>query len=315
MIFADKLIRLRKKMGLSQEELAFKMNVSRQAVSKWESTQSIPDLDNVLQLSTLFNVSTDFLLKDELESEALSNEEPLVRVVLLEEVNDYLEHVKKTALKTALGTLFCILSPLILIVLSILSDESIGFIKPELAVIIGIVVLFLFVMAGVTLFIASSFKEDRYTYITKKDFKLEYGAISVIRDKKGRFRNRYNAGILIGVILCISSPIALLITAFMNNLYAILVSISSLLVMISIAVFMFIYICSRWSGFERVSQEAVEKASGNKKEKIISKIIWSIATILYLSVSIIFGYWHLTWIIWVIAAAVQSIVFVLFKEE
>ena len=51
MIFADKLIRLRKKMGLSQEELAFKMNVSRQAVSKWESTQSNPDLDNVLQLS------------------------------------------------------------------------------------------------------------------------------------------------------------------------------------------------------------------------------------------------------------------------
>lgn len=315
MIFADKLIRLRKKMGLSQEELAFKMNVSRQAVSKWESTQSNPDLDNVLQLSTLFNVSTDFLLKDELESEELLDEEPLVRVVLLEEVNDYLDHVKKTALKTALGTLFCILSPLILIVLSILSDESIGFIKPELAIMIGIVILFLLVMAGVVLFITSSFKEDKYTHITKKEFNLEYGAISSIREKKGRFRNRYNAGILIGVILCISSPIALLITAFMNNLYAIVFSISSLFVMVSIAVFMFVYICSRWSGFEKVLQEEGEKVSGNKKENLISKLIWLIATIIYLSISFIFGYWHLTWIIWVIAAAVQSIVFVLFKEE
>ena len=57
MIFADKLIQLRKKNGLSQEELADKVGVSRQAVSKWESAQSIPDIDKVIALSGLVSQS------------------------------------------------------------------------------------------------------------------------------------------------------------------------------------------------------------------------------------------------------------------
>ena len=67
MIFADKLIQLRKKAGWSQEELASQMNVSRQSVSKWEGAQSVPDLDKIVRLSKLFGVSTDYLLKDEIE--------------------------------------------------------------------------------------------------------------------------------------------------------------------------------------------------------------------------------------------------------
>lgn len=63
MIFADKLIQLRKKSGWSQEELAQQMHVSRQSVSKWEGAQSVPDLEKMVQLSRLFNVTTDYLLK------------------------------------------------------------------------------------------------------------------------------------------------------------------------------------------------------------------------------------------------------------
>ena len=67
MILADRIIILRKKKGWSQEELAYKMNISRQAVSKWESDQSVPDIEKILQLSELFGVTTDYLLKDETE--------------------------------------------------------------------------------------------------------------------------------------------------------------------------------------------------------------------------------------------------------
>ena len=67
MILADKIMTLRKKTGWSQEELAAQLNVSRQSVSKWEGAQSIPDMDKVVQMSRLFGVTTDFLLKDELE--------------------------------------------------------------------------------------------------------------------------------------------------------------------------------------------------------------------------------------------------------
>ena len=64
MILADKIVEQRKKIGLSQEELADKLGVSRQAVSKWEGAQSIPDLGRILELGRLFGVSTDYLLKD-----------------------------------------------------------------------------------------------------------------------------------------------------------------------------------------------------------------------------------------------------------
>lgn len=64
MTFADKLIRLRKRNGMSQEDLADKLGVSRQAISKWEGMLSVPDLQNVLKISELFNVTTDYLLKD-----------------------------------------------------------------------------------------------------------------------------------------------------------------------------------------------------------------------------------------------------------
>lgn len=63
MTIADRVQSLRKSKGISQEELADKIGVSRQAVSKWESEQSVPDLDNVIIMSEFFGVTTDYLLK------------------------------------------------------------------------------------------------------------------------------------------------------------------------------------------------------------------------------------------------------------
>lgn len=74
MILAQKITDQRKKNGWSQEELAEKLNVSRQSVSKWESEQSVPDLQKIIQLAELFGVSTDFLLKDNVETSSIKNE-------------------------------------------------------------------------------------------------------------------------------------------------------------------------------------------------------------------------------------------------
>ena len=70
MILADKIIENRKKNGWSQEDLAYKLGVSRQSVSKWDGAQSVPDMKKIVQMSELFGVSTDYLLKDEIEDEA-----------------------------------------------------------------------------------------------------------------------------------------------------------------------------------------------------------------------------------------------------
>ena len=68
MTFGKKLQLLRKESGLSQEQLADRLSVSRQAISKWELDAALPDTANVIALSRLFNVSTDYLLKDDVEA-------------------------------------------------------------------------------------------------------------------------------------------------------------------------------------------------------------------------------------------------------
>ena len=65
MLFSEKLKKLRKENGLTQEELAEKISVSRQAITKWESGDGIPDIDNLKEISVLFNVSIDELVKED----------------------------------------------------------------------------------------------------------------------------------------------------------------------------------------------------------------------------------------------------------
>ena len=69
MKLSDKIIQLRKTNGWSQEDLAERLNVSRQAISRWEGATALPDVSNILQLSKLFGVTTDYLLNDEYESD------------------------------------------------------------------------------------------------------------------------------------------------------------------------------------------------------------------------------------------------------
>ncbi len=78
MRLSDKIVKLRKTNGLSQEELAEKLNVSRQAISRWEGATAQPDATNILQLSKLFGVTTDYLLNDEYESD---NDLPKVKEI------------------------------------------------------------------------------------------------------------------------------------------------------------------------------------------------------------------------------------------
>ena len=78
MKLSDKIIGLRKSNGMSQEDLAEKLNVSRQAISRWESGTAMPDASNILQLSKLFGVTTDYLLNDDYHSD---NDLPKVKEV------------------------------------------------------------------------------------------------------------------------------------------------------------------------------------------------------------------------------------------
>ena len=91
MILSEKIIMLRKKYGWSQEELAERLDISRQSVSKWESGASIPDLERIVGMSQLFGVTTDYLLKDEMEetefADGMTPEITEGKVITVEEAN------------------------------------------------------------------------------------------------------------------------------------------------------------------------------------------------------------------------------------
>lgn len=127
MLLADKIVTLRKRAGWSQEELAAQLGVSRQSVSKWEGAQSVPDMQKVVQMSRLFGVTTDYLLKEELGEPEPAPAEPdaPLRCVTMEQAADYLALRQAAAPKLALATLLCVFSPAALLLLAALSDRRV----------------------------------------------------------------------------------------------------------------------------------------------------------------------------------------------
>ena len=101
MNFSQKLQLIRKNKGFTQEELAGKLDVSRQAVAKWESGQVYPDISNLIQISRLFNVTVDYLVKDqECIVSCLDDKETdidrLVKFRLEANVNTYAAYMNET---------------------------------------------------------------------------------------------------------------------------------------------------------------------------------------------------------------------------
>ena len=88
MKLADKLFELRKEKGWSQEKLAEQINISRQSISKWESGQALPELEKIVELSKIFQVTTDYLLLEE-------SDKSEIKPVLSEDEKDrYYKEVK-----------------------------------------------------------------------------------------------------------------------------------------------------------------------------------------------------------------------------
>ena len=176
MIFADKLITLRKKEGWSQEELAEKLGVTRQSVSKWEGAQSVPDIDKILQLARLFGVTTDYLLKDELEQPGatapLPREERVTepcRTISFDEANAYLSTVQAVHGKMAAGVGLCILSPIPLLFLGAWSDGTPS--EERMAGLVAVLLLVL-VALGLLLILPAAIRLEAFEYLEKEQIAL-----------------------------------------------------------------------------------------------------------------------------------------------
>ncbi len=315
MILSDKIIKLRKKKGWSQEELADMMGVSRQAVSKWESAQAVPDIDKILKLSELFGVTTDFLLKDEIEYEKADeiNFDDTFRRVSRDEAQAYLAHKKKISWQIAIATLLCIISPVTLIVLGAASEvESFG-ISETLAGAVGFAALFGLVICAVAIFIVCGFKDEQYEFLEKNEpFELEYGIADMIKERMKSFRNKYIAANVTAACLCVFSPVPLILSAFFNeNDFFLVLMVAVMLVIVSIGVFLFVVSGVRNDGMKKLIEEGNHRVKERKKlmlKELIDGAYWTVLVAVYLIWSFLSHDWHITWIVFVIGGVINPVI-------
>ncbi len=320
MILADKIIENRKKNGWSQEELAEKLGVSRQSVSKWEGAQAVPDMKKILQLSELFGVTTDYLMKDEIEEAPPAELVPVdsgveeeIRMVSMEEADAFLSHNERAARRISSGVMVCIFSPIILILLGGLAEAGFISLNETVAEAAGTTVLLLMVAGAVAVFIGEGMRGAKYDYLEKTGIDTEYGVTGMVRERRDAYAETHTRLIIIGVMLCIISAVPLLIgeiIGYSNNTDLLpIVAVGGILVMCGIGVKLIVLTCIRKGGFDRLLEEG-DYTRLEKKAGRFDGIYWAIATAVYFVWSFVTMRWDFTWILWPIA----GVLFAAYRE-
>ena len=308
MKLGDKIIYLRRKAGWSQEELSEKLDVSRQSISKWESGQATPDVERIIELSNIFGVSTDYLLKDTSDGgEPLStlNEEDVADItpsydpkIKKEEIDGFLDYRKKHALPVAIGAMLCVLSPIPLIFLLCVSImDGIG--NTE-ALIFGISAIVFCVAIAVGLFVSYSVKGGAMEFISEGKFFADQSTKEYVRETKEAFRSGYARFNLIGVILCIIAALPVVLTSLIYE-EATLFGVCATLAIVAVAVFLFVKVGMVWGAYQALLKEG-DYAPKNKAIETFSTVYWCITVAIYLLWSIISGSWGISWIVWPVSA-------------
>lgn len=191
MTFADKLIRLRKQKGWSQEELADKLDVTRQAVSRWEGAQTYPDLPKIIQIGDVFGVSLDYLLKDEAqeeESASVGKERETAEKLSDEDVICYLKKSDISAAFKSVATAFFILAP-IMCLYFVYAGYGENSIDMKSAVVLSAVIPFICIAVAVTMLIIGFRCEKKYKYLLTTEFALQnVGVVDDVRQKTAKVR-------------------------------------------------------------------------------------------------------------------------------
>ena len=321
MILADKIIDLRKKNGWSQEELAEQLNVSRQSISKWESAQSIPDMGKILRLSELFGVSTDYLLKDDLETvEALAVPEAdgTARPVSMEEASTFLRLKAQNAGRVALGVFLCILSPVLLILLGGAQEYGRLALTENQAGGLGLIVLMLLIGCAVALFVLAGLRIGKYEYMEKEPIDTLYGVSGMVNERREQFRPVFARQLTIGIVLCVLAVIPLGISLLFSEEDGFLhvISVGIMLILIAFGVLLIVRTSIVWGGFRILLEEGDytrEAKEDQKAHSSIGTIYWLAVTAIFLGWSFFTNSWDRTWIIWPVAGVAYGAVFAVVK--
>lgn len=318
MILAEKIIYLRKRCGWSQEELAERLDVSRQAISKWEGAQAAPDMNRILRLSDIFGVSTDYLLRDELGPEDDSappvpndREAPEARTVSMEEADAFLSMRNRYSGRIALGVMLCILSPVPLILTAGAQAAGLVPLTEEHAALLGLIPLFLMVAGAVALFITQALRAQRYKYLENEDIDTAYGVSGMVRERLERYRAAHGRMLTAGVVLCVLSAIPSVAAGVMGEEAAMLAAgaVALTLILVALGVLLIVKCSLTKKSFQMLLEEGeysrAEKLE-NRKNAGIAAIYWSAAIAIYLIWSFITMRWDISWVVWPISGVLYG---------
>ncbi len=299
MNLAEQLIALRKTRGWSQEELAAQLDISRQSVSKWESGSAVPELERVIQLSELFGVTTDELLKGSAASRAEEAPTPVPRA----EAEAFLQIKWRSAPRVALGVLLCILGAAILICASCLAGLE-GSESAELLYIgLGFVALIALCAVAVALFITTGMKTSRFEYLDRQAILLTPDTRAMVLSRRDSYEQRYRRGMVAGVCLCIVSCIPLFLAVASGSETMMLLSVVALLLICAAGATILIHTGIRMASFQKLLEEG-DYSRAQKSDTVarsLSGIYWLVAVAVYLVISLPTGRWESTWVVWPIA--------------
>ena len=325
MILADKIVSLRKKAGWSQEELAEQLGVTRQSVSKWEGAQSVPDMDKVVQMSRLFGVTTDYLLKDEIEEQAaaLVEESPLRRVTM-GQAADYLARRRAAAPKVAFAVLLCIVSPVTLLLLAAMSEVQRFPISGNAAAGIGLCVMLVLLAVAVSIFLRADADVRDYRFLEEEPFETEYGVTGMVRQRQREYADTRTRYTTIGAVLYVLAAAPLFAAVCVDGSDLLYVgAVGVLLVLVGIGCLFLVSAGVYSSAMERLLEEG-DYARGQKKHR---RVLGTVSTIYWLAATAVFliytygpsgnGQPQYSWIIWAVAgglyAAVMGVVRLLLR--
>lgn len=325
MILADKIVSLRKKAGWSQEELAEQLGVTRQSVSKWEGAQSVPDMDKVVQMSRLFGVTTDYLLKDEIEEQAaaLVEESPLRRVTM-GQAADYLARRRAAAPKVAFAVLLCIVSPVTLLLLAAMSEVQRFPISGNAAAGIGLCVMLVLLAVAVSIFLRADADVRDYRFLEEEPFETEYGVTGMVRQRQREYADTRTRYTTIGAVLYVLAAAPLFAAVCVDGSDLLYVgAVGVLLVLVGIGCLFLVSAGVYSSAMERLLEEG-DYARGQKKHR---RVLGTVSTIYWLAATAVFliytygpsgnGQPQYSWIVWAVAgvlyAAVMGVVRLLLR--
>ncbi len=313
MILADKIIDERKKNNWSQEDLADKLGVSRQSVSKWESAQSIPDLQRILEMSKLFGVSTDYLLKDEEGDRGnIEAEEPgeICRRVPMEEANAFLAENESFAKKVSCGVTVILAGVVMLLTALALQKGAVISVSEQTAAGIGTVLLLLSIAAALAIIIPAGLAYSKWSWLDEKPFETEYGVDGAVRVRDERFQGKFVKSITIGVIIIMLGVMGIVGASLLSgsNEAVQIAAVAVFMTLVAIAVYLFINAGVVKAGYARLLKEG-DYAPKKPKDRVVdtvTTVYWLLVSAGFFAWSFIGNAWDKSWLIWPIAGIVYA---------